>query len=207
MTKTSVLPDRLRVVAYIRMSTARQEDSPERQIAQIESHAKRCSYTIREVYCDLGVAGDDSERPGLLRLLADAMARKFDVILIDEPSRLSRSKPSRFIAEVIYPLENAEVSVESVSAGPLRWDDIGGLIMTEAPYHPSADPRGVWLNPRHVASLSRPLDLPSVLRNSLMRVSKFKGFKTAGKQPGKNSERRGKQHASTRRKVPSFIVG
>jgi DNA invertase Pin-like site-specific DNA recombinase len=112
------------------MSTPKQEDSPERQIAQVESHAKLRGYSVSEVYCDLGIAGDDSERPSFLRLLADAMGRKFDVILIDEPSRLSRTKPSRFIAEVIYPLEKAGVIVESVSAGQLRWDDIGGLIMT-----------------------------------------------------------------------------
>jgi hypothetical protein len=65
-----------------------------------------------------------------VRLLADAKVGKFDVILIDEPSRLSRTKPSRFIAEVVYPLENVQVSVEAVSTGRLCWDDIGGLITT-----------------------------------------------------------------------------
>jgi site-specific DNA recombinase len=119
-----------RVVAYIRMSRDKQEDSPERQRAQIESYARSCGYTIRDTYLDPGIAGDDSERPDFRRMLADAQLGMFDVILIDEPSRLSRSKPLQFLAEVVYPLERAKITVEAVSSGPLSWTDIGGLIMT-----------------------------------------------------------------------------
>ena len=120
----------LRVVSYIRMSSPRQQDSPERQRTQIEAYAKSRGYTIIQVYSDLGMTGDDCERPGFLQLLADAKAGKFDIILIDEPSRLSRTKPSQFIAEVAYPLDKAKVLVESVSAGPLSLEDIGSLILT-----------------------------------------------------------------------------
>jgi DNA invertase Pin-like site-specific DNA recombinase len=112
------------------MSRDKQEDSPERQRGQIEAHAQKCGYAIGKYYCDLGIAGDDSTRPEFVRLLLDATQGMFDLLLIDEPSRLSRHKPSQFIAEVVYPLEKAKVSVESVSAGLLRLDDIGSLIMT-----------------------------------------------------------------------------
>ena len=119
-----------RVVAYIRMSTDQQDASPERQREQIEAYAKRQGYSIREVYSDLGIPGDDHLRPEFVRLMADARGRKFDVILIDEPSRLSRTSPLQFIAEVVYPLEETNVSVESVSTGRMCWEDLAGLIMT-----------------------------------------------------------------------------
>jgi DNA invertase Pin-like site-specific DNA recombinase len=120
----------LRVVSYLRMSTDKQEDSPERQREQIEAYARKQGYSIREAYCDSGIPGDDLSRPEFVRMMADARARKFDVILIDEPSRLSRTTPLRFIAEVVYPLEETNISVESVSTGRMCWGDLAGLIMT-----------------------------------------------------------------------------
>lgn len=119
-----------RVVAYIRMSTDKQEDSPERQRKQIEAYANKRGYSITEVYCDNGIPGDDHSRPEFMRMMADARERKFDIILIDEPSRLSRTNPLQFIAEVVYPLETTNVSVESVSTGRMCWQDLAGLIMT-----------------------------------------------------------------------------
>jgi site-specific DNA recombinase len=124
------LSRQLRIVAYVRMSSERQEDSPERQREQIESYALKQGYRIHEAYIDKGLAGDDHSRSEFVRLLSDAKAGKIDVILVDEPSRLSRSSPLQFIAEVIYPLEQKNVSIESVSTGRLSWDDLGGLIMT-----------------------------------------------------------------------------
>ena len=98
--------------------------------AQIEAYAKKQGHTINELYIDKGIAGDDHSRAEFVRLLANAKAGKIDLILIDEPSRLSRSSPLQFIAEVIYPLEQKNVSIEAVSTGRLSWDDLGGLIMT-----------------------------------------------------------------------------
>jgi DNA invertase Pin-like site-specific DNA recombinase len=119
-----------RVVAYVRMSTELQEDSPERQRKQIQAYAIKRGYSIREFYCDLGLPGDDLSRPEFVRMMADAHESKFDVILIDEPSRLSRTNPLQFVAEIVYPLQKANVSVESVSTGRMCWEDLAGLIMT-----------------------------------------------------------------------------
>jgi site-specific DNA recombinase len=126
-----------RVVAYIRMSSDKQDASPERQWQQISSHATRSGYTISEIYSDLGIAGDERVRPEFLRLLTDARAGKIDVILIDEPSRLSRTRPSEFIAESIYPLAQTGVRLETVSSGDLSWDTIAELIMVTIHAHHS----------------------------------------------------------------------
>src|SRR5262245_33121596 len=118
-----------RVVSYVRMSTADQADSPARQRAGIGAYARTRGYAITREYTDLGISGWKDDRPGFRQLLADATAGKFDIILVDEPSRLSRSDPLALIATTIYPLQQAGVSVEAVSTGPVAWDDLAGLIL------------------------------------------------------------------------------
>lgn len=128
----------LRVVAYIRMSTAKQEDSPERQRAQIVAYAARKGYVIVEWYIDLAIAGDRDDRPAFRRLIADAQAKRFDVILLDEPSRLERPEhPFAFIAQIAFPLLQAGVSVETASSGPMTWDDVAGQVTTVIHAHQS----------------------------------------------------------------------
>lgn len=120
----------LRVVTYIRMSTADQADSPARQRDGIAQYARSRGYTVAKEYSDLGVSGWKDDRPGFRDLLADAVAKKFDAILVDEPSRLSRSDPLELIAKTIYPLQQAGVVVEAVSTGAVAWNDLAGLILT-----------------------------------------------------------------------------
>ena len=135
MSRHSNLP--LRVVAYIRMSSDRQQWSPERQRHLVEAYARQHGYVINEFYCDLGISGEDRSRPEFLRLLTDASMGKFDVIVIDEPSRLFRASPSKFIAESIWPLSQTGVRLETVSSGQLGWDNIAQLIMIAIHAHHS----------------------------------------------------------------------
>jgi site-specific DNA recombinase len=119
-----------RVVSYIRMSDDKQESSPERQREGIAKYAGSRGYAVAREYSDLGISGWRDDRPGFRQLLADAATGKFDVILVDEPSRLSRSDPFAFIALVAFPLQKAKVAVEAVSSGPMSWDDLAGIILT-----------------------------------------------------------------------------
>jgi DNA invertase Pin-like site-specific DNA recombinase len=112
------------------MSTSDQEASPERQRASVLPYCERKSYRVVAEYQDLGVAGDEfAKRRGLQQLLADAAAGKFDVIVSDEPSRLSRQDVVDFIATVVKPLKEAGVKLDTVSAGPLGWDDLAQILM------------------------------------------------------------------------------
>jgi DNA invertase Pin-like site-specific DNA recombinase len=113
------------------MSTDKQEDSIDRQLANIRPYAERKGYLLTDelTFVDEGIAGDEFEkRAGFQRLLRDAAASRFDVIVCDEVSRLSRQKYTEFMAKVAYPLEQAGVSLDTVSQGPLAWDECVDII-------------------------------------------------------------------------------
>jgi DNA invertase Pin-like site-specific DNA recombinase len=126
----------VRAAAYYRMSTTRQEDSIERQQSQVRPHAAQQDrhgkprYVLVQEYADRAVAGDVFDRrPDFQRLLRDAKAGLFDVIIVDEWSRLSRQEPVDFIASVVKPLKDAGVTLDTVSEGPQKWDNLAELIL------------------------------------------------------------------------------
>jgi site-specific DNA recombinase len=119
-----------RAAVYVRMSTTHQEDSPERQRKAVLPYCERKGYKVTGEYEDLGIAGDEfDKRPGFRHMLRDATAGKFDVIVSDEPSRLSRQDVVDFIATVVKPLKEAGVRLDTASDGPVGWDDLAQLLM------------------------------------------------------------------------------
>lgn len=129
-----------RAALYLRMSTEKQEDSIDRQRSGLLPYAKARGYRLVGEYVDEGVAGDElGKRSGFQQLLRDAAARRFDVILVDEPSRLSRQTPVQLIGKVIMPLQDANVGVDTVSKGPLDYESLAGLIMTAVHSHKAED--------------------------------------------------------------------
>lgn len=130
----------MRVAIYIRMSTEDQADSPERQKHQINLYCQKKNYTIVAEYADLGMRGYDDNRPDFIRLLNDAQQKKFEVIVVDEPSRLSRNDPLDFFVKVAHPLRSTGIILDSVSKGVCDWNDLGGLIIqTVSQYNSSAE--------------------------------------------------------------------
>ncbi len=131
---THILPAQaakpIRAVSYVRMSSDRQEDSPERQRAAISAYAKSREYAMNHEYSDMGISGWKDDRPDFNRMMTDAKAKKFDVILVDDSSRLSRQDPIANIATVVHPLRQAGVKLETAKDGPTNWDDLGGQILT-----------------------------------------------------------------------------
>ncbi len=116
---------------YFRMSTDKQEHSIERQRSQVAPYARQKGYELAGEYADEGIAGDEFlKRSGFQRLLRDAAAGKFAVVLVDEPSRLSREDPIDFIVKVVDPLRRAGVRVDTVSAGPLDYESLAGIILS-----------------------------------------------------------------------------
>src|SRR4051794_8073994 len=101
----------VRVAVYIRMSTDDQAGSPERQRSLVLPYCQRKGYVVVDVYEDLGMRGWDDARPDFQRLMQDAKQKKFDIIVVDEQSRLCRDDPIEFAATVAYPLRGAGVAV------------------------------------------------------------------------------------------------
>ncbi len=123
-------------VGYIRMSTDKQEDSPDRQKANLTEFAER-DYTLVGWYVDPGMSGTESaKRPEFQRLLRDAANGHFEVILIDEPSRFSREDVWDAMMHWRL-LKQAGVRIVSRQRGELRLDDLGGMISAMVDQHAS----------------------------------------------------------------------
>lgn len=143
---------RLRAAIYIRMSSARQVDSPERQRASILAHCERKNYAVVKEYEDLAVRGDANRRPGFEQLLAGARAGLFDVIVVDEASRFSRDDVVTYFAQVAYPLRETGVLLDTANRGLVNWSDIGSIIVNTVQQH-AASQEVVTLSRRVATSL------------------------------------------------------
>ena len=81
----------MRVVAYARYSSDNQRDSSiTDQFRNCERRAKQDGWSIAFRYEDKAISGSTTERPGYQALMKAARAREFDVLLVDDLSRLSR---------------------------------------------------------------------------------------------------------------------
>lgn len=121
----------MRAAVYIRFSTDKQEDSPDRQRTTTGLATQSNRYVVVQEYVDEARRGWDDTRPGFRQLLADALAGRFDVIVVDECSRLSRSEPVEFFGEVVWPLKRAGVQLYSVAEGGLQdWNNLPGVLLS-----------------------------------------------------------------------------
>lgn len=83
----------MRVAIYARYSSEGQrEASIEDQNRNCEAYAKRQGWTITARYADKAISGtqDEKGREGYAAMLKAARAKQFDVLLVDDLSRLSR---------------------------------------------------------------------------------------------------------------------
>jgi DNA invertase Pin-like site-specific DNA recombinase len=78
----------MKAAIYTRVSTSDQNDVL--QLRQVQDLATRQGWQIAEFYQDVA-SGAKASRPGLNRLMADAMARKFDCLLVWKLDRFGRS--------------------------------------------------------------------------------------------------------------------
>ena len=78
---------------YARFSSDRQrEASIEDQFRNCEQFASRNDFDIIDRFKDCAMSGASIDRPGYQSLLANAESKKFDVLLVDDLSRLSRDQ-------------------------------------------------------------------------------------------------------------------
>ena len=81
----------MRVAAYARYSREHQKvSSIEDQFRNCTQYAAREGWTITARYEDKAISGTTAERPGYQQMLTDAKAKQFDILLVDDFSRLSR---------------------------------------------------------------------------------------------------------------------
>src|SRR3954447_20393980 len=97
MTTTSPVPEVIhadqviRVVGYIRVSTDKQDISPEVQRAELTREADRMGYELDLVEELAASAATISKRPKIQDVLADLKAGKYHGIMVSKLDRLSRN--------------------------------------------------------------------------------------------------------------------
>jgi DNA invertase Pin-like site-specific DNA recombinase len=77
------------VAIYARVSTTDQDCKL--QLEELRSYCERRGWKIAGEYVDTGWSGVKAARPQLLRLMKDAAAHKFDVVIVWKIDRFSRS--------------------------------------------------------------------------------------------------------------------
>jgi DNA invertase Pin-like site-specific DNA recombinase len=117
----------LRAVTYSRFSSDQQNPrSAADQTRLCRTHAEAQGWQVVDAYEDLAVSGASRHgRPGFQRLLQDAKARKFDVVVCEALDRLGRKLAD--IAELFDQLSFLGIGIHSVQQGPVTQLHIGLL--------------------------------------------------------------------------------
>ena len=106
----------MRVAAYCRFSSDRQQETSIRdQLRNIETYCQRNGWPTPALYQDQAISGARKDRPGYQSMLEAAEMRVFDVLLVDDLSRLSRDHIES--AQTIRLLKFAGIRVVGVSDG------------------------------------------------------------------------------------------
>lgn len=83
----------MRVAFYARFSSDNQKDSSiDDQFRNCQTRAIQEGWTVSHRYHDKAISGSTAERPGYQAMLKDAQAKCFDIVLVDDFSRLSRDQ-------------------------------------------------------------------------------------------------------------------
>ena len=128
--------EKLRIAIYTRVSTedqAKEGYSLEVQREYLELFAQRERYEIFKVYCDEGISAYSTRRPALQQLLADAKAKRFELVLVHKIDRFSRNLKDLLM--LVDELSSYGVAFKSAaepfdtttSAGKLMFQQLGSF--------------------------------------------------------------------------------
>ena len=106
----------MRTAAYCRFSSDSQREASIRdQLRNIESYCNRLGWPKPALFEDQAISGSRHDRPGYRAMLAAADSRAFDVLLVDDLSRLSRDHIES--AQTIRRLKFGNIRIIGVSDG------------------------------------------------------------------------------------------
>ena len=120
----------VRVVLYLRMSSAKQDKSiPAQRDELTRQIEKRPNHRIVGEYIDEAISGDDTERrTGFLQMRRDADAGEFDLVLCWDQDRFGRFDQLD-AGYWIYPFRQAGVRLETIAQGAIDWEDLTGQLV------------------------------------------------------------------------------
>src|SRR5213594_4277134 len=122
--------DGLRAVCalYMRVSTKGHGQTTDTQAVALREYAQRRGFTIAEEYRDEGISGTKDSRPALDRLMKDARARKFDVVIVARFDRFARSVSH--LLRVLEEFSHLGVDFVSLSESIDTSTPVGKMIFT-----------------------------------------------------------------------------
>ncbi len=96
--------------------------NPDLQVAEAEGYARSQSMDVTGVYSDVGLPGYGKETSALREMLEAASGGSFDVVVVPEVSRLSRSVEK--VLDIFRELDKNGVKVISAKEGILDYRDL-----------------------------------------------------------------------------------
>lgn len=99
----------MKVALYARVSKHDDAQDPENQLVRLRTYAASRGWDVFGEYVDRA-SGAKTVRPGLDRMIADALARRFGIILVTKVDRLARSL--RNLENLIAEVEERGVKLE-----------------------------------------------------------------------------------------------
>lgn len=103
------MPGQVKCALYARVSKADDTQNPENQLMRLTAYANERGWIIHGQYVDRA-SGADANRPELRRMLRDASARRFGLVLTTKIDRIARS--SLHLKQVLAELEGRSVKFE-----------------------------------------------------------------------------------------------
>ncbi|MBN1677868.1 MAG: recombinase family protein [Candidatus Thermoplasmatota archaeon] len=117
----------MKVAMYARISKHDQSQDPENQLIRLRAYAADRGWEVYGEFVDKA-SGADSKRPALGRMLADARARRFGIILVTKVDRLARSLLN--LETIMKELDGRGVKLECVDQ-PISTVGPSGTLMRQ----------------------------------------------------------------------------
>lgn len=89
--KSDSTPRKVLAAVYARVSTINNGQDPTMQTRELTEYCQRRGWAVYDTYVDDGFSGKKDSRPQLNRMMRDAHARRFDVVICWRFDRFSRS--------------------------------------------------------------------------------------------------------------------
>ena len=115
-----------KAVIYARFSCSKQrEESIEGQVRECQEYARREGYSVLKVYADRVISGRTDRRPEFQRMVDDAAAGAFAVVLIYKYDRFARNR----YAFAVYEAKLKKLGVDVVSVRENVAEGAAGILL------------------------------------------------------------------------------
>ena len=118
----------MKAAFYVRVSTKNHHQDPEVQLRDLRTLCQLKGWELVETYVDRGISGTKESRPELNRLMADAEAHRFDVVVVWKFDRFARS--AQHLQKALESFEKLGIAFVSHTEGIDTSTAVGKMVFT-----------------------------------------------------------------------------